>query len=68
MGEEEEAAPEMETVAITRAFKAAAAVMGFGCKLEIWIQRTMVQNQPKSEMSNHSLSHELGSEMSGASE
>jgi len=33
MGEEEEAAPEMETVAITRAFKAAAAVMGFGCFL-----------------------------------
>lgn len=29
MGEE----PEMETVAITRAFKAAAAVMGFGCFL-----------------------------------
>jgi len=30
---DEEAAPEMETVAITRAFKAAAAVMGFGCFL-----------------------------------
>jgi len=30
---EEEAAPEMETVAIVRAFKAAAAVMGFGCFL-----------------------------------
>ena len=29
---EEEAAPEMETVAVVRAFKAAAAVMGFGCK------------------------------------
>lgn len=33
MGEEPDAAPEMETVAITRAFKAAAAVMGFGCFL-----------------------------------
>jgi len=33
MGEEEEKQPEMETVAITRAFKAAAAVMGFGCFL-----------------------------------
>jgi len=30
---EEEPQPEMETVAITRAFKAAAAVMGFGCFL-----------------------------------
>jgi len=30
---EEEPAPEMETVVITRAFKAAAAVMGFGCFL-----------------------------------
>jgi len=30
---EEEAAPEMETVAVVRAFKAAAAVMGFGCFL-----------------------------------
>jgi len=33
MGEEEPGAPEMETVVITRAFKAAAAVMGFGCFL-----------------------------------
>lgn len=33
MGEEEEPQPEMETVAITRRFKAAAAVMGFGCFL-----------------------------------
>ena len=33
---EEEPQPEMETVAITRAFKAAAAVMGFGCK-QRWI-------------------------------
>jgi len=33
MGEEEEPQPEMETVVITRAFKAAAAVMGFGCFL-----------------------------------
>jgi len=30
---DEEAQPEMETVAIVRAFKAAAAVMGFGCFL-----------------------------------
>jgi len=30
---EEEPQPEMETVVITRAFKAAAAVMGFGCFL-----------------------------------
>jgi len=30
---DEEAQPEMETVAVVRAFKAAAAVMGFGCFL-----------------------------------
>jgi len=30
---EEEPGPEMETVAVVRAFKAAAAVMGFGCFL-----------------------------------
>ena len=29
---DEEAQPEMETVSVVRAFKAAAAVMGFGCK------------------------------------